>query len=181
MLSNFQRMKLDRRFALLDLDASGSLTAADYDELSLRVCKGAGVEAESEQGKAIHEAFKGLWDALAGKYDRDGNGRITRDEWVDSVARSVIEQEAFDRVIEPVVRTVLAAYDADGDGVLSGGEYRALAVAMSVPGADAEVAFGHLDQSGDGSLSRDELVQAVKEFYTSADPHAPGNWFYGKI
>ncbi|MFI9000530.1 hypothetical protein [Streptomyces sp. NPDC053541] len=40
-------------------------------------------------------------------------------------------------------------------------------------------AFRHLDRDGDGTLTRAEVRTAVIEYFTSPDPNAPGNWYFG--
>ncbi|MFD4156945.1 hypothetical protein ACFWR4_29895 [Streptomyces hydrogenans] len=40
--------------------------------------------------------------------------------------------------------------------------------------------FDHLDTDGDGSLSAEEFVRALTEFWSSTDPDAPGNWWMGR-
>ena len=46
---------------------------------------------------------------------------------------------------------------------------------------DADTSFVLLDHDHNGALSVDELVTAAHEYYTSADPKAPGNSLYGPL
>ena len=38
-----------------------------------------------------------------------------------------------------------------------------------------------LDRNGDGVLDQEEVQQALREFYTSDDPQAPGNLIFGPL
>lgn len=42
-------------------------------------------------------------------------------------------------------------------------------------------AFAKLDLDGDGYISAAEFTRLYLEFFTSEDPEAPGNWFWGPL
>jgi Ca2+-binding EF-hand superfamily protein len=42
-------------------------------------------------------------------------------------------------------------------------------------------AFDRLDRDDSGVLTEDNVIEAVKEFYLSNDPNAPGNALYGEL
>jgi Ca2+-binding EF-hand superfamily protein len=46
---------------------------------------------------------------------------------------------------------------------------------------DCEHAFAALDLDGDGVLSREELLRAARDYYTSDDPSAIGNLLFGRL
>ncbi|TDD81987.1 hypothetical protein [Actinomadura rubrisoli] len=72
-----------------------------------------------------------------------------------------------------------APLDRDGDGrdrVISGPQVQRL---LEVRGVDAGIAFARLDRDRSGFVSRAKLPQAVREFYCSDDPEAPGDWLNG--
>ncbi|MGH6657236.1 MAG: hypothetical protein ACRDVE_18790, partial [Actinocrinis sp.] len=53
--------------------------------------------------------------------------------------------------------------------------------AYGVCADDAERAFKAVDRNGDGILSVDEVQKAIREFYLSDDPRAPGNLIFGPL
>ncbi|NJK65212.1 MAG: EF-hand domain-containing protein [Oscillatoriales cyanobacterium RU_3_3] len=69
--------------------------------------------------------------------------------------------------------------DASDNGQISPIEYKQFCVAIGLTEKDAETAFAHLDSNANGHISRDEYLQASKEFHISDDVNASGNWLYG--
>jgi Ca2+-binding EF-hand superfamily protein len=53
--------------------------------------------------------------------------------------------------------------------------------AFGTPSEDVEAAFDRLDLDQDGNISVTELVEAARQYYTSTDPDAAGNWLFGPI
>jgi Ca2+-binding EF-hand superfamily protein len=182
MLSDFQKSKLDRRFELVDADGDGYITASDYDAMAARVCEAFGHPAGSPAYERVHMAFLNLWVRLSKKMDRAYTGRISRRQFVSSCADSLVEHEGgYERVIAPLVRGIFEIADADQDGALDIQELTTWFNAYGVCADDAERAFRRLDRNGDGLLDRDEVQQAVKEYYTGDDPAAPGSAIYGPL
>jgi hypothetical protein len=52
---------------------------------------------------------------------------------------------------------------------------------VNVSPADARAAHARLDQDGDGLVSTDDLLAAVRGFYFSEDPDGPGAWLFGPL
>ena len=181
MLNELQKTKLDRRFTLLDVNGDGTIQQDDYEELAQRLISGANLRPADPKAAAVASSLLDIWQALGAKVDTDRDGKITQDEWRRSVEGSLIERDGFDRVIGPAAAAVLAAYDADGNGAVSADEFRTFLTAMRVEPASADESFRRLNSSGSGMLSVDEITVALRDFYTSADPEAPGNWLYGPV
>jgi len=69
--------------------------------------------------------------------------------------------------------------DGSNDGQISMIEYQQFCLAIGLTEKDAETAFAHLDRNANGHISRDEYLQASKEFHVGDDLNADGNWLYG--
>ena len=87
----------------------------------------------------------------------------------------------FDAVFRPAARAVAELCDTDGDGAVAFAEFGTALAAFGTEPADAETAFRRLDADGSGRLTVDELVTAVREYYTSELPTAAGNWLFGPL
>lgn len=182
MLTDIQRSKLDRRFELLDADGDGVITAADYDMAAASVCRAFDFAEDSPQYERVHVIYLRLWVALSRKADARESGRVTREQFVQSCAESIVEPaRGYDRIIRPVAQTIFDLIDDDDSGTLEVEELANWANAYGVCADDAERAFRALDRNGDGVLDLEEIQQALREFYTSDDPDAPGNHIFGPL
>lgn len=182
MLTDVQTSKLDRRFELLDTDGDGAITAADYDMAAANVCRAFEFAAGSPQYERIHVIYLRLWVALSRKTAAHDSGRVTREQFIRSCAESIVEPaRGYDKIIRPVAETIFDLIDDDHSGTLDIEELTNWANAYGVCADDAERAIRALDRNGDGVLDQDEVQQALREFYTSDDPQAPGNLIFGPL
>jgi Ca2+-binding EF-hand superfamily protein len=53
--------------------------------------------------------------------------------------------------------------------------------AFNTPVSEISAAFNRIDTDGDGTLSTQELVAAIRAYYIGTDPEAPGNWLFGPL
>jgi Ca2+-binding EF-hand superfamily protein len=85
----------------------------------------------------------------------------------------------YGSVMRPLAKATLELCNTDGDGQISREELRRVQRSLRMNPTDQDLAFTALDRDGDGLISLEELVQGIDEFYTSADPAAPGNLVFG--
>lgn len=181
MTDDFVTAKIRAGFDHLDRDGDGTLTEHDHVLMGQDVARTLGYAAGSAEEQAVVDAYLHIWNGLHTAHAADAAAGISKDEFTASVSTLSTDAGKADEVLGGLADAVMKAADADGNGQLSVAEYTAF-VQGHAPGlADAEVreAFGHLDRDGDGHLTRTELRQTVIEYFTSADPDAPGNWYFG--
>ncbi|WP_236668112.1 MULTISPECIES: EF-hand domain-containing protein [unclassified Nonomuraea] len=142
---------------------------------------GFGASPAGERGRRVADSFDSLWDTISAAADLDRDSRITPDEYRASVIASFIHGDRFEPVFRPAIEAVLAVTDTDDDGLVQRQEFELLHEAFGRSGEDSEHAFAALDLDGDGVLSREELFHAARDYYTSADPDAVGNLFFGRL
>lgn len=172
--------KLDRVFTMLDFDSDGRLAQEDLDTVAEQLGLAFGLSGTDPKVVALRAAFAAQWPDISTK-DADGDGRITVEEYRESLKSSVAQDRAgfLDRFYA-MVAAWLAIADTDNDGLISLAEYTAMFAATVSAGEDAlRTAFAQLDLNGDGQLSSEEIRIAVEEYYTSEDPQARGNWLLG--
>jgi Ca2+-binding EF-hand superfamily protein len=178
MVSDIAAEKHGQTFDTFDSDEDGYLDSADFEALAARLAKGAGLADDS----VLREVYLRFWQSLTSELGINVGASMSREAFIealDSLAKST--PTGFDEAIAQIPRTVLAIYDRDGDGRVSGEEFLAMQAASGVPKEKAEVALLALDRDADGMLGVDELVAATREFILSDDLYAPGNWLFGGL
>ncbi|MCI0387129.1 EF-hand domain-containing protein [Streptomyces sp. CNQ085] len=174
---------VDQKFSLLfdwfDQDRDGQLTPQDL-EATAAVFAGVAKEEDHDNRAAFHSAFAQWWRLLE-EADTDGDGRISRTEFITMMQDSVTTPAHFENVVMAIIEAIVNVTDTDGDGVLSRDEYVALYQALGVPAEQCGPAFDRVDLDGDGVISHAEYRAAIVEFYFSTDPEAPGNHLLGML
>jgi Ca2+-binding EF-hand superfamily protein len=180
-LSELQKKKLNGWFDRLDADRNGHIEEADYRVVAGRLAEIQGFSQNSPRRKGLLDLYHNNWEALRAAADRDGDGRVSRDEFLGHWERLLTQRERFEALVPAIVDEIFSMSDHDGDGRMSEEEHAAGLRALEVSEADAKAVFQRLDLDHDGFLSRDEVQRHVVDFYFSSDPDAPGNWLVGPV
>jgi Ca2+-binding EF-hand superfamily protein len=181
MATDLQVLKIDRSFTYVDVDGNGLITRDDLHGLGARLLAGFGVSPAGTPGRRVADSFDSLWDTIASAADLNRDSRITPEEYRSSLIASFIDGDRFEPIFRPAIDAVLAVADTDGDGLIQRQEFQLIHEAFGRSEQDSEQAFAALDLDGDGALSRGELLHAVRDYYTSANPSAIGNLFFGSL
>lgn len=180
MLTEVQIKKLAKRFRLLDQDRNGYIELADYQAIAQRTAEIFGLDGADPRAANLRFAYTVLHKAMHTGADENRDGRVDEREFIyEAGARMAADPDSFDRAMAGVLRALFAVCDADNDATIGPGELRKLLQTYALSEHDIEVAFSHLDRDSSGGITQAELAQATREFYCSADPDAPGNWFFG--
>ncbi|MGW4384808.1 EF-hand domain-containing protein [Kitasatospora sp. NPDC004531] len=165
----------------LDADGDGLLTERDHVLMGQSVARSLGHPAGSPQEQWIVEAYLAIWREVHLPRLPVGVHAIGRAQFLESTAALADDPKAADEVLGGLGRAFLAVADADGNGVVDADEFFLFQRGHfpQLRRVDADAAFAHLDRDGDGTLSPEEFVTAIVEYWTSRDPQAPGNWWTG--
>ena len=177
--SELWRAKLTGVFSTWDRNGDGYITVADLDEDMTHVAAALNTSTDSAAFAMIEDVYK-LWtDQIFADLDKDGDAQISLEEFLAFFGAA--STEAITDLSERYCAAVCVMADADGDDRLSHAEYVRWAMAATgASEADAEAAFSALDTSGDGYITKEELLRAMVEYATSVDD-APGNELFGPV
>ncbi len=165
----------DEQFRAMDRDANGKVTPAEFaaSEVARRLRENRDREANEARPRADGDAETLRRLQQIARFDRSGDGRVTRDEWngapgafdeldldrngmLDSRDRGIAEKQVVAQSVDPIaqqksrlpsIEDVLKRFDTDKDGRLSRSELRNDRFAALVDVADT---------NRDGFVDREE-------------------------
>ncbi|WP_412074756.1 EF-hand domain-containing protein [Streptomyces xanthophaeus] len=178
MTSAVKSQKFSILFDWFDQGGDGQLT---HDDLQAMAGLFAGLAAEDDHANAtaMRDAFEEWWQLLLKHGDTDGDGQVSRQEFIAVMEANVTSPQHFEGAVLAIADALMKALDTDGDGVLNRDEYVRMYTSLGVPPEHSGEAFKRLDRDGNGVISHKEFSTAISEFYLSADADAPGNWLIG--
>ncbi|WP_344563160.1 hypothetical protein [Streptomyces axinellae] len=154
------------------------LTFRDYELAAERLTRSFRRRPGCREHRRLLGCFRRLWRL----HDRAGAGVQDLEAFTAGLALALAgRRRALVAAVNSLCCAMVDLADADGDGVLSEREYRVLlAAGFGLRGEDElRTAYSTLDRDGSGMLEHNEVHEAFVEFFTSADPHAQGNWLLG--
>ncbi|QNP66649.1 EF-hand domain-containing protein [Streptomyces genisteinicus] len=173
--------KIAYGFEQLDADGDGRLTENDHLLMGRASARALGHAEDSPEEQRLVAAYVAIWRDLHLPALPTGASSLSRADFIASTAALADDPAAARATVGALAKAFLALADTDGDGRIDPDEFFAFQRGH-FPGLDraaSDLAFGHLDQDGDGVLSAEEFVTATIEYWSSRDPEAPGNWWAG--
>ncbi|WP_238412155.1 EF-hand domain-containing protein [Saccharothrix deserti] len=167
MSTSVKSDRLKKRFEKWDVDGNGLIEKSDYEAEAHRIIKAFDEDPSSPQARALIDAYISMFEFLATKAGVGANGSMTEDQFLSVVEAQVFAEgdAGFNRVIRPTVAAMVGLCDIDGDGEVSPSEFRKWLEAIGVDASSAVEAFRTIDTSGNGTLTVDELVAAVRAYH----------------
>ncbi|MEQ8463796.1 EF-hand domain-containing protein [Coleofasciculus sp. E1-EBD-02] len=178
MLTELQTKKWTRLFQVYDADGNGTVTQEDFELIFQNLAKFRNLEANTPQYDQLHAKFMEDWEHLQKDADKDKDGKVQLQEWLEHGDRRIHDQSMYQTVVD-LANQVFELLDLDGNGVITAKEYKTIMQSWHVSEDVAAETFPKLDLNGDGNISKEELVELVRQFHASDDPQAPGNSFFG--
>ena len=182
MTGELQREKAAYYFSIIDEDDNKYIEADDFEMRAERLADARGV-TDPDAKAEIHDQVMNWWHHLCSVADVDNDERVTQREWQRywQGLQAAVEDpnEAVLDELERAARATFRSIKVDDGDQVTQAEYAEWLAAWGVD--DAEAPFDRLDRDNTGGLTEEDLVQAVREFYLSNDPDAPGNVLYGEL
>lgn len=181
MLTDLQKQKLTRYFRVYDVDDDGRIARADFERVLENLRGLYGTHTGPAVHKAIEEGILGRWESLRASADADQDGGVDLGEWLAYWDRVLSDDERYDAEVSAVTDGLFRVFDTDEDGVLGADEFVNFYGIYGLKSAMARQVFLDLDVDGDGTVTRQELLDMAHDFYRSDDPAAPGNRLFGAL
>ncbi|MFJ4694086.1 EF-hand domain-containing protein [Streptomyces sp. NPDC088766] len=167
MVSSEYERRIADRFATFDQDGNGYIDREDFASAAKAVLAEFGVPARSDKGQALYAGAEAFWQGMAGMADRDGDQRITRDEFVGGAVKRLRDNpERFAEIARPFLHAALAVADGDGDGRATVDDTVRVLRALGAGEGVARGAAGALDGDADGKVGEAEVVPAFARYFT---------------
>ncbi|MBQ0847336.1 EF-hand domain-containing protein [Streptomyces sp. NPDC057621] len=167
MVSTEYERKIAARFAGFDQDGNGYIDREDFNAATKALLAEFGTTARCDKGQALYIGAEAFWQGMAGIADRDGDQRITREEFVNGAVKRLRDNpDRFAEIARPFLDAALAVADGDGDGSVTLDETTRILKALGVPGDVAATAAGALDSDADGVVTEPDIVSAFARYFT---------------
>ncbi|MFF9220365.1 EF-hand domain-containing protein [Streptomyces viridosporus] len=166
MVTSEYERRIAARFATFDQDGNGYIDREDFNAAAKALLTEFGVAARSDRGQALYGGAEAFWQGMAGIADRDGDQRITREEFVNGAVKRLRDNpDRFAEIARPFLHAALAVAGTDDGTAAVEGVARALRM-LGVPEEPARTAAAALDADGDGRIGEEEVVQAFARHFT---------------
>src|SRR5437868_6466249 len=98
MLTDFQKKKLSRLFAVLDADHNNQLERNDYTDVVSNLARIHGWVPGSPQYTKAEALYLTIWDKLKGLADQNGDGKVTLEEFLEFHALMLSTPEMYEEL-----------------------------------------------------------------------------------
>jgi len=161
-----QKERLDQRFGLWDANGDGRVDKSDFEAEARRILSSFDEAETSPKGRAVLDAYRNMWVIAAHEGGIPENGGIDQEQFKQISKASLLDrgEAGFAEVLRPVIAAVADLADEDSDGKVELDEFVRWLNAIGVPNDPSEL-FEQLDTNGSGTLTTDELVQAVRDYH----------------
>ncbi|MFB7932767.1 MULTISPECIES: EF-hand domain-containing protein [Streptomyces] len=167
MVSSEYERRIAARFAIFDQDGNGYIDREDFYGAAKALLGEFAVAARSDKGQALYGGAEAFWQGMAGIADRDGDQRITREEFVGGAVKRLRDNpDRFAEIARPFLHAALDIADTDGDGAATLEEVTRVLTCLGAPEDVAHRAAGALDADEDGKVAETEVVPAFARYFT---------------
>jgi Ca2+-binding EF-hand superfamily protein len=169
MVSSEYERRIAARFATFDQDGNGWIDREDFSGAAKALLAEFGTAARSDKGQALYAGAEAFWQRMAGIADRDGDQRITREEFVNGAVKRLHDNpDRFAEIARPFLHAALDLAAAP-DGTATVEDTARVLRTLGVQDDIARSTAGALDTDGDGRVGEAEIVPAVARYFTVSE------------
>ncbi|MDY6785894.1 MAG: calcium-binding protein [Cyanobacteriota bacterium] len=179
MLTDLQKRKLTKLFCVYDNNCGGFLEYKDFELILNKLARLRNWSSRSSKYLALQQTFKKRWKKLEDTADKSHNKQVNLEEWLSYYDEILSDEQKYDEQVNALVSVVFEAFDKDGNNKISQSEWAELLSVYNISPVYAPSIFPKLDANGDGFLTKDELLELIRDFYYSDDPSHPANGMFG--
>lgn len=181
MVSDFRKKKILHVFnTLFDSNKSGSIDKNDLEGIANKVAKVRGFKPGDAKFKEIQESLQTIWNLLQQHGDADNDGQVSAKEWIEICDDYAKNPNAPQQWQNACMKFIFDIEDASKDGSIDADEFSTIYASFGLDKVEAVQAFNKLSK-GKSSVTWNEFQELWKEYFTSEDPNAAGNFIFGKI
>ncbi|MEU6351510.1 EF-hand domain-containing protein [Streptomyces sp. NPDC047072] len=167
MVSSEYERRIAARFATFDQDGNGYIDREDFNVAAKALLTEFATTARSDKGQALYAGAEAFWQGMAGIADRDGDQRITRDEFVNGAVKRLRDNpDRFAEIARPFLHAAIDVADRDGDGRATVEDTARVLTILGVAEELARAAAAALDADGDGKVGEADIVPAFARYFT---------------
>ncbi|PSN58413.1 hypothetical protein C0J52_02790 [Blattella germanica] len=148
---------------------------------SRRICRTRGwAEGHPKYNDTKDILFK-VWEGLQKRADLNQDGQVSHEEWInmwDEYAKN--PEKALDWQ-NRYMNFMFELEDSSGDGTIDEDEFKALCISYGLKADDSVEAFSKFTSNKTVEITREVFADLWKQFFSSEDPNAPGNYIFGKV
>ncbi len=179
MLTELQKRKLIKLFSMYDANYHGILVSHDFENIVKKLANIRNWGARSAKYQLLVDKCMHKWKCLKAEADKSHDQKVTLEEWLNYYDDLLNDEEKYNQEVRSLMELVFEVFDGDEDGKISQQEWAGLLSVYNVSPVYAPIVFPNLDSNQDGFLSKDEVLQLIRDFFYSNDPEAPANAMFG--
>ncbi|MGM1063460.1 EF-hand domain-containing protein [Saccharothrix sp. Mg75] len=159
--------KVDRAFAVFDVNGGGRLRWTDFEAEAACIGEGFGRSPDSAEVRGLVTAYEQVWEYVCGAADVNRDGVVTKDEFERAHRSRRLSAETVADLWTVVSDRLFAVADRDGDGRVDQGELVELYRAGRVVDAEraAEAAFAGTGVDGDGRVDQTGFTATARGLF----------------
>jgi len=175
------KRKVHHLFNVLDIDRNGQLQPDDFVNVGRKIITKLELDPASRSARLILLKAHRLFVQLLTDIDNP-ELNLTLWDWVEFFRKQIESSKGriLSHYIHRTSRHIFDLFDMNRDKMISMEEYTNMLTIYNIPQNTAKMGFEELDTNNDNFISDEEMIEGLKNFFTSGDSKASGNMIFGQ-